>query len=89
MVVIAESAMQLSICRNARYASIALSQNQNEHIACTHRTNNGESIMAREEQEEWKPLSFDEACERVRQTRINKEMTYEERLKMLKLRYGV
>lgn len=30
-------------------------------------------------QEEWKPLSFDEACERVRQTRITKEMTFEER----------
>lgn len=45
--------------------------------------------MKREEQKELEPLSFDEACERVRQTRINKEMTYEERLKMLKLRYGV
>lgn len=45
--------------------------------------------MKREEQEEWKPLSFDEACKRVRQTRITEEMTYEERLKMLKLRYGV
>ena len=40
-------------------------------------------------QKEQKQLSFDEACERVRQTRITKEMTYEERLEMLKLRYGV
>ena len=48
--VIAESAMQLSICRNVRYASIALSQNQNEHIAYIHRINKGESIMTREEQ---------------------------------------
>lgn len=39
--------------------------------------------------EEWKPLSFDEACERVRQTRITKEMTYEERFEMLKLRHGL
>lgn len=35
-------------------------------------------------EEDWKPLTFDEACKRVRQTRITKEMTYEERLKMLK-----
>ena len=39
--------------------------------------------------EDWKPLTFDEACERVRQTRITEEMTYEERLEMLKRRYGV
>lgn len=44
--------------------------------------------MTREEQE-WKPLTFDEACERVRQTLITKEMTYEERLEMLKRRYGL
>lgn len=40
-------------------------------------------------QEEWKPLSFDEACERVRQTRITKEMTFEERFEMLKRRVGL
>ena len=44
--------------------------------------------MKREEQE-WKPLTFNEACERVRQTRITEEMTYKERLEMLKRRYGV
>lgn len=44
--------------------------------------------MTREEQE-WKPLTFDEACERVRQTRIAEEMTYEERLEMLKKRHGL
>jgi hypothetical protein len=39
--------------------------------------------------EDWKPLTFDEACERVRQTLITEEMTYKERLKMLMSRYGV
>ena len=45
--------------------------------------------MKREEQEEWKPLSFDEACERVRRKLITEEMTYKERLEMLMRRYGV
>lgn len=40
-------------------------------------------------EEDWKPLTFDEACERVRQTRITKEMTYKERLEMLKRRHGL
>lgn len=44
--------------------------------------------MTRKEQE-WKPLTFDEALQRVRQTLITKEMTYEERLEMLKRRHGV
>lgn len=39
--------------------------------------------------DEWKPLSFEEACERVRQTRIMEEMTFEERFEMLKLRHGI
>jgi hypothetical protein len=33
--------------------------------------------------------SFDERCDIVRQTAITKEMTYEERLAMLKARYGL
>ena len=44
--------------------------------------------MTREEQE-WKPLTFDEALQRVRQTLITKEMTYEESMEMLKRRHGV
>ncbi len=39
--------------------------------------------MTREDQE-WKPLTFDEAYERVRQKLITEEMTYKERLEMLK-----
>ena len=39
---------------------------------------------------EFKPnRSFEERCEIVRQTAITSDMTYEERLKMLKSRYGV
>ena len=34
--------------------------------------------MTREEQE-WKPLTFDEAYERVRQKLITEEMTYKEK----------
>lgn len=34
-------------------------------------------------------MTFDEKCELLRQTRLTKEMTYEERFEMLKLRYGV
>ena len=40
-------------------------------------------------EEDWKPLTFDEACERMRQTRITAEMTYKERLEMLKRRHGL
>lgn len=36
-----------------------------------------------------KSMTFDEKCELLRQIRLTKEMTYEERLAMLKLRYGV
>lgn len=39
---------------------------------------------------EFKPnRSFEERCEIVRQTAITSDMTYEERLSMLKSRYGV
>ena len=34
-------------------------------------------------------MTFDEKCELLRQTRLTKEMTYQERFEMLKLRYGV
>lgn len=34
-------------------------------------------------------MTFDERCELLRRTRLTKEMTYQERLEMLKLRYGV
>lgn len=34
-------------------------------------------------------MTFDEKCELLRQTRLTEEMTYQERLEMLKLRYGV
>ena len=40
-------------------------------------------------EKDWKPLTFDEACERVRQTRITEEITYKERLEMLKRRHGL
>jgi len=33
--------------------------------------------------------SFEERCEILRQTAITSEMTYEERLAMLRLRYGL
>ena len=36
-----------------------------------------------------KDRSFDERCEIVRRTALTKEMTYEERLAMLKARYGL
>mgnify|MGYP003456306541 CR=1 FL=1 len=44
--------------------------------------------MTRKEQE-LKQLTFDEKCERLRQTRITEEITYKERLEMLMIRYGV
>lgn len=34
-------------------------------------------------------MTFDEKCELLRQTRLTEEMTYQESLEMLKLRYGV
>lgn len=34
-------------------------------------------------------MTFDEKSELLRRTMITKEMTYEERFEMLKLRYGV
>lgn len=39
--------------------------------------------------EEWKALNFEEACERVKQTRITEDMTFEERFEMLKIRHGI
>lgn len=36
-----------------------------------------------------KPLTFDERCERVRETTITSEMSYEDRLSIIKQRYGV
>lgn len=34
-------------------------------------------------------LTFDERCDLVRKTSINLSMPYEERLRLLKIRYGV
>lgn len=34
-------------------------------------------------------LTFDERCERIRNTRITRDMTYEERLRMQMRRYGL
>ena len=47
--------------------------------------------MTREEllKKDRKSMTFDEKCELLRQTRLTKDMTYEERFEMLKLRYGV
>lgn len=47
---------------------------------------NTEELLKNKDRES---MTFDEKCELLRQTRLTKEMTYEERLEMLKLRYGV
>lgn len=36
-----------------------------------------------------KKMTFEECCERVRQTPITADMTYEERLAMLRRRHGL
>lgn len=36
-----------------------------------------------------KSMTFAEKCELLRRTRLTEDMTYEERLEKLKLRYGV
>lgn len=38
---------------------------------------------------DYKDLSFDEKCDLVRKTSISEDMSYDERLAMLKSRYGL
>lgn len=41
------------------------------------------------DKKDWKPLSFDEACEVSRRTPISFDMSYEERLSIIKSRFGL
>lgn len=42
-----------------------------------------------QKKKDWKPLTFDEACDMVRREPLTKDMTFEERLAAQRRRYGL
>lgn len=46
-------------------------------------------FIMEQKKQEWKPLTFEQACDLVRREPLTKEMTYEQRLAVQRRRFGL